>query len=286
MNNKGYTLVELLAVFVVLGVTIMISVPIISSVINTSKEKSYNEQVKILEEAARTYMSRNSKELPPYENTYKCITVEKLKSDGFIKDKDIKNPVGKTEDHEEKNETFDGGVLVSYKNNKYTYKYVDDCNNTKFNNVKVYAINTDDIYKNTSTLDSIGQTYSSCSETGKNVCLRYTLENNIVTGAEVCFVKDSVESCLQGWVDECQYDENTGDCTYTGTTSVLNTNKLVLQSAFTEENVCDDYGSSFNCYVSGWHAGADDVGGAFANDGTWSCNVDPDGYAYCFAGGD
>ena len=68
MNNKGYTLVELLAVFVVLGVTIMISVPIISSVINTSKEKSYNEQVKILEEAARTYMSRNSKELPLLKN--------------------------------------------------------------------------------------------------------------------------------------------------------------------------------------------------------------------------
>ena len=129
MNNKGYTLVEVLSVFVILGIIIMISVPIVSGVINTSKEKAYDEQVKILEEAARTYMSRNSKELPMYENENKCITVETLKNNGFIKDKVIKNPVGITEDHVEKDEFFNGGVLVSYLNNKYVYEYVDDCNN-------------------------------------------------------------------------------------------------------------------------------------------------------------
>ena len=146
---------------------------------------------------------------------------------------------------------------------------------------KVYAINTDDIYKNTSTLQDIGQTYNSFSATGKNTCIRYTIENDTVTGAEVCFTKGAAESCLQGWIDECQYDESTDACTFTGTQTVFNSNKLVLQSAFTEENACNDGGFSYSCIASGWSAVANDGGYVYANDGSWKCYVYSDGSAYC-----
>ncbi len=149
----------------------------------------------------------------------------------------------------------------------------------------VYAINTDAIYKDSSSLEDIGTTYNSCSATGQNVCLRYTIENNKVTGAEVCFVKGGTEHCLKGWVDECLYDSN--NCTFIGTTTVYNANKLVLQSAFTEENVCNDNGSIFYCDASNWGASADSGGYVIATDGPWSCHLYSNyGVALCLASGD
>lgn len=129
MKNKGYTLIELLAVFVILGIIVMITVTIINGTVKSSKESAYKQQINQIENVTRTYMSTHSKELPSLDNGSKCITVETLKNNGLLKNKDIKNPVGQTEDHEEKDEYFDGGVLVHYDGNKYTYKYVDDCNN-------------------------------------------------------------------------------------------------------------------------------------------------------------
>lgn len=129
MKNKGYTLIELLAVFVILGVIVMISVPIVSSVLNSSKSKSYDEQVKILENAARTYMSENSTLLPDENDSYN-VTIDELKNSGLLKDEDIKNPIyssGSTEENK-KNQYFEGCIIVTNTSNKFTYTYQDECN--------------------------------------------------------------------------------------------------------------------------------------------------------------
>lgn len=128
MKNKGYTLVELLAVFVILGIIIMISVPAITGVINSSKDKSYDEQVKILENAARTYMSENSALLPDSGLSFN-VTIDNLKESGLISDKEIKNPnysSGST-DNKKKNLYFNGCIKVTNTNNKFTYIYQDTC---------------------------------------------------------------------------------------------------------------------------------------------------------------
>ena len=129
---------------------------------------------------------------------------------------------------------------------------------------KVYAINIDGIHKNTSTLTDIGMTYNSCSATGKDTCLRYTIENNIVTGAEACFVKGGVEYCLTGWIDESQLQEK----------PIYNTNKTTLQTAFTEANACSEYdNTNFYCSASSFGADADSVGSVYAYGGGWECGI-------------
>lgn len=130
MKDKGYTLIELLVVLVILGVIIMISVPIVSSSIIFSKEKSYDEQVKILENAARVYMSENSKLLPDNGESY-TLSVSILKEDGLISDKDIVNSnyAKSSNDDKKKCKYFDGEIIVTNTNNKFTYTYQDkiDC---------------------------------------------------------------------------------------------------------------------------------------------------------------
>ena len=221
MNNKGYTLVEVLSVFVILGIIIMISVPIVSGVINTSKEKAYDEQVKILEEATRTYMSRNSKELPLYEDEKKCITVETLKNNGFIKDKVIKNPVGRTSEHVEKDEFFDGGVLVTYKNNKYTYKYVDDCGNTVQDDgnggfTPTASKFTGTIYRwrtktanNGASISNIGEYTTNASTLNKTYYLKHDVADDIITASYVCFVYNNAEHCMKGGDNGASFAANT-----------------------------------------------------------------------------
>ena len=57
MKNKGFTLVELLAVLVILGLLITLAVPNILGVSKNVKEKSYQTKIEIIENAAITYTS-------------------------------------------------------------------------------------------------------------------------------------------------------------------------------------------------------------------------------------
>ena len=115
--KKGFTLIELLAVLVIIGAIIMISVPTIGSVINTSKDKAYERQVATIINAARTYMSNHSKDLPDKTAEAK-VTVSKLKEEGLISNNDILNP-------KESGQKMNGCVIITFdeEHNKYIYNY-------------------------------------------------------------------------------------------------------------------------------------------------------------------
>ncbi len=125
---------------------------------------------------------------------------------------------------------------------------------------KVYAINTHDITTNTSSLDEIGPTYSSCAETGKNVCLRYTLKDNIVTHSEVCFIYNNEEKCIE--VNETQEK---------------NIEKLTEIFA---PNLCETYENYFSCNNT-IYAYANNIVNTGANDGTWKCDINNKNISYC-----
>ena len=125
--KKGFTLVELLGVIVILGLIAMIAIPTINSAINSSREKAYDEQINTIVESARTYMSKNSLKLPDQTNGNSCsISVATLKSAGLLDSDDIENPMYKKNSTEEKKkfENFNGKVIVTFTNKKYKYEYV------------------------------------------------------------------------------------------------------------------------------------------------------------------
>lgn len=86
MNNKGFTLVEILAVVVILGVIALITVPVTLSIIDRSKQNMYDRQISEITEAARMYVSENSTKnvnlsTIGYSNV---ITLQQLSDDGYI----------------------------------------------------------------------------------------------------------------------------------------------------------------------------------------------------------
>lgn len=105
--KKGFTLVELIGVVVILGLISLIAIPTVTSSLKKYKTSLYNDAIKNIEQAARNWGSENIGKLPnsignntsmtypeiDIESEYGTlyITVESLAQEGFISS-EIKNP--------------------------------------------------------------------------------------------------------------------------------------------------------------------------------------------------
>ena len=80
MNNKGFTLVELLAVIVILLSVSLVSVYGISSSLNKRDIKECNEEIELAKNAAKIYFSLDGLKESK-------VTIEKLKAKNYLKEK-------------------------------------------------------------------------------------------------------------------------------------------------------------------------------------------------------
>ena len=114
----GFTLVELLAVIVILGVLALITFPIIDGTIKNSKEKALESTIKSIEDAAYNYSVKND---IGYQLYYKKITLEELSTAGLL-EKEIIDPVT--------NNKMNGCVLYKWDEvyKQYEFKYDEECN--------------------------------------------------------------------------------------------------------------------------------------------------------------
>lgn len=91
MNKKGFTLAELLAVIVILGLIAVITIPVVTKTLSDYKLRLCNTQVSNIEEAARLWGSDNLLALPEAGEQI-TINLSTLQNGGYI-DKEIKDPV-------------------------------------------------------------------------------------------------------------------------------------------------------------------------------------------------
>lgn len=116
-NNKGFTLIEVLAVVVILITVVAIITPKVISQFKNSEETIYKNQIESIIKISRIYMSKNSNLLPEENQTY-VITFDKLKQEQLINDDEILNPKTK--------KALTGCITVKYINNKYQYDYIEN----------------------------------------------------------------------------------------------------------------------------------------------------------------
>lgn len=127
MNRKGFTLVEVLAVLIVLGIIATIAYPIVTSSIERSEEKAYEEQVSAIEREAKRWALDHSEELPAVDSTDKIgVDVATLINGGYI----TKTKNGKLYNPKDDKKTMDGCVVIQYSSeyNQYLYNYDEKCN--------------------------------------------------------------------------------------------------------------------------------------------------------------
>lgn len=90
---KGFTLVELLGVILILGVLILITVPSLGKMIEDAKKRGYEFQITQIESAAKSWASDNIL-FKIADKDVVTITLAQLKVGNYI-DKDIRNPIDK-----------------------------------------------------------------------------------------------------------------------------------------------------------------------------------------------
>lgn len=130
MKEKGFTLVELLAVFVILSVILGMVIINVNTYSKQQKEKDYNNLVKIIEENAKV-LANNTEELfrgvnNNASNNYTdengnvingCKFSYDLLVDNKLMDKDTINPISNKKFFE--NEYY---IIASIKDNKFNYE--------------------------------------------------------------------------------------------------------------------------------------------------------------------
>lgn len=131
MNRKGYTqqaftLVELIAVVVILGLIAIIVFPSINTVIKNSRQKAYDSQIAEIEKAAKNYFYDHVEELPEQtETASSTVTITKLKDNGYISNEQIDKTKNCIINPKNTDTCLTGSVKVTYSQRQYEYEYVE-----------------------------------------------------------------------------------------------------------------------------------------------------------------
>ena len=117
--KKGFTLVELLAVLTLLAFVAIISVPIMDTLLDSSKRKTLDAQTKEIISAAKKYVLKYEIEFDE-DNEY-LLPLDDLKNSEFLNDETYINA--------ETKKPLDGCVYINYNDEygKYKYAYIYDC---------------------------------------------------------------------------------------------------------------------------------------------------------------
>lgn len=158
--KKGFTLVELLAVIVIIALTSTIIFPAVGSVILQSKQDLFNSQMLDIQTASEKWATDNTDLLDKYHVNDTYITLELLRFTGYLEPDAIKNPLTREE--------MNGCIQIRYNKNNKKYKFVYEektcdsfASSSSTNNgyiIYKYSNDKKDIEKdNTNEVKSIGQ---------------------------------------------------------------------------------------------------------------------------------
>lgn len=140
MEKKGFTLVELMAVLIILGIVTAITAPKVFNSLKTTKSKLCHNVMLDIKDAARSWAGDNIAILPTtniegenvigenldtiesgnYDESYNTLhlNLEYLQKNGYI-DSNIKNPF---DDNEEQIISPSLEINIVYKDNNYVYE--------------------------------------------------------------------------------------------------------------------------------------------------------------------
>ena len=92
-NKKGFTLIEIIAVIVILGVIMVIAIPSVSSMIMNSRKKTYLVAANRYIDGAKSFVSTNDLNLRDESITFyipkKCLAMDKMQESPFGEWKDV-----------------------------------------------------------------------------------------------------------------------------------------------------------------------------------------------------
>lgn len=115
MKNRGFTLVEVLGIIVVLGIIAAIATPIVQTTISQNQEKVFNVIKEQLIDSSKDWAVKNASSLPNLDGEYVDVTLGELKTNGVLRI----NVVNPKTNNVFSNKSF---VRITKKNNNFIYQ--------------------------------------------------------------------------------------------------------------------------------------------------------------------
>ena len=115
--KKGFTLVELLAIVILLGIVSAIVYPVVNTQIDLAKDKAYEQTITSIEEAAKRYGTKN---ILGYSTEEQALSLSTLILAGELLEEDLVNPKDDSK--------ITGCVYYKWNDTNKTYEYRYDSN--------------------------------------------------------------------------------------------------------------------------------------------------------------
>lgn len=109
-NEKGLTLIELLAVIVILGIIAAIAIPSIGGLIDNSKKDAHVANAQQMINAAKIAVTAD-KDLIPANGKYTVLPLAYLENKGYLET--VKDPDGDTTTYKKGPDSYDGKPITS-----------------------------------------------------------------------------------------------------------------------------------------------------------------------------
>lgn len=119
MKNKGFTLMELLGVIIILSILVLIAFPPLLNQITKTKQEIKNSTKALIIDASKDYYEDNVNNYDKIEGMTYCIGIDTLVDEGYL-NKKIKDENLNDIDVQKK-------VKFTYHNNKFEYEVVNSC---------------------------------------------------------------------------------------------------------------------------------------------------------------
>lgn len=254
INNKGFTLIEILAVVVIIGILVAIAIPAISKYVTKGKEKYYTSLENEMVIIARDYYTKNKSELPrgQYDANGVPMYINQVPLSTLIEKGYVTNDIVDADKN-----PCTGYVRVENKTKgKYEYvacikcgdKYTSEANNAyctlyeNFDELKnangALLCNIDTGNNNTWTNKDINATVTSIYENGTPA--QIGMYKNINSGAIIKAVNNSatIKVTESGSLKVYTYDKlgNRGECTLDN----IKIDKESPSVSFTSSNITKD----------------------------------------------
>lgn len=247
--KKGFTLVELLSVIIIIGVVAVIVFPVVMNSIKKARQNAYDIQVRDIEEIGRKWAAEHMAYLDYTHLNTVGVPLQSLINSNYVENSSIMDPRDKSQ--------MNGCVIITYEDfsSQYQYHYIESkCEETlehgyiyRYNNtnwekeerniIKSAANTIIDYYANNQLVKTEGQTTDGFYDEGERYVFRGTNVENYVKlngGSEVYRI--------------LSIDKSTGGIRLMGTTAIPNSwdnnNGVIFENASVATAQLETYYSS------------------------------------------